>query len=191
MRPAVKVTTRWEAWPAWLELERLSFYLKSNIHAHRRITTRNTPSHRGGPRFAYWSKKSRCCLHSVQVTFTRRTISYSVLRQFRVIRTQLISPIWKIFTENRLLAQNLSAYFRYNVGGNRTAKEPVIPAIFHDMEVPPVPELNGVDEYDAGSLGTYYAAKNGMNIDAERSFVSAKKNVLADGRALWLLINRD
>jgi hypothetical protein len=104
--------------------------------------------------------------------------------QFRVIRAPLISPVWKILDENRLLAQNVrvlevqSAEMHGNCPGcDSPTGKPVIPAIWHELEEPSVPELDEDDEDEVGALRAYDVAKNAMDLDAERILVSALKGM--------------
>ena len=102
--------------------------------------------------------------------------------QFRVIRTPLISPLWQKFAGNRLLAQNVrilevqpSEVDEYSeIYG---LDSPVVPAIFSDLELPLVPELDSDEEDVVGSLKAYNAAKNDMDLEAERMLVSALKGM--------------
>jgi hypothetical protein len=101
--------------------------------------------------------------------------------QFRVIRTPLISPLWKKFAGSRLLAQNVrilevqpAEVDEYTVIYGLDA--PVVPAIFSDLELPSVPELDS-DVEDVGAVQAYHAAKNDMDLEAERMLVSALKGM--------------
>ena len=78
--------------------------------------------------------------------------------QFRVIRAPLISPVWKILAENRLLAQNvrvLAVQCAEEIQGDSPrcdspTEKPVIPAIWDELEKPLVPELDQDDEDEVG-----------------------------------------
>lgn len=124
--------------------------------------------------------------------------------QFRVIRAPLISPIWKKFTENRLLSKNVRVIEVQSEPPPRRCRccdpdEPgdplVIPAIFHDLEQPSVPDINRYDEDTLGARRAYNAAKNAMDLDAERILVSALKGMSGLTSFKWSrtppLINRD
>ncbi|KAF8805754.1 hypothetical protein BYT27DRAFT_7257988 [Phlegmacium glaucopus] len=102
--------------------------------------------------------------------------------QFRVIRAPIISPLWKKFAENQLLAQNvriLEVQSAESHGYHEDAKvdDQVIPAIFGDLEVPSIPELDDDDDDNVEALMAYDAAKNDMDLDSERILVSALKGM--------------
>ncbi|KAF8805753.1 hypothetical protein BYT27DRAFT_6654581 [Phlegmacium glaucopus] len=103
--------------------------------------------------------------------------------QFRVIRAPIISPLWKKLAENQLLAQNVrilevqSTPTHRFLEGNVKVDDQVIPAIFGDLEVPSVPELDDDDDDDVEVLRAYYEAKRTMNLDSERVLVSALKGM--------------
>ena len=101
--------------------------------------------------------------------------------QFRIIRAPLISPLWQKFIGRQLLAQNVRILEIQPVEVDHYTEiygldAPVVPAIFSDLELPPVPELDS-DEEDVGALRTYEAAKNDMDLKAERLLVSALKGM--------------
>ena len=102
--------------------------------------------------------------------------------QFRVIRTPLISPLWQKFAGSRLLAQNVRILeIQPAEVDEYTAiyglDPPVVPAIFSDLELPLVPELDSDDEDDVGALRVHFATKNDMDLKAERTLVSALKGM--------------
>jgi len=102
--------------------------------------------------------------------------------QFRVIRAPLTSPLWKRLAANRLLAQNVrilevqSAEI-HGEHEDATLDEPVVPAIFPDLEVRLAPELDSDDEDDVDTLRAHNAAKNATDLIAERILVAALKGM--------------
>ncbi|KAF8966504.1 hypothetical protein BDZ97DRAFT_1917604 [Flammula alnicola] len=104
--------------------------------------------------------------------------------QFRIIRAPLLSPVWTKFADNHSLAQNVrtlevqSAEIKWNYEG---VEEPVIPAIFRNLEAPSLPvahpEADEADDDDVGALRARDAAKNAADLAAERILVSALKGM--------------
>lgn len=118
--------------------------------------------------------------------------------QFRVIRAPLTSPLWKKLAENQLLAQNvriLEIQSSKVHGDYERAKvdRQVVPIIFRDLKAPPVPDLDTFE--DVETLRGYYAAKNAMDLDAERILVSAIRGMSGLISFRWIrtppLINRN
>ena len=102
--------------------------------------------------------------------------------QFRVIRTPLISPLWKKFAGSRLLAQNVRILEIQPAETDEYSEiygldAPVVPAIFSHLEIPSVPELDSDEEDCVGAVKAYHAAKNVMDLEAEHMLVSALKGM--------------
>lgn len=87
--------------------------------------------------------------------------------------------------------QSSEAHGHYREGAK--VDDQVIPAIFPDLEVPPAPGLDTVG--DVETLRKRYAAKNAMDLDAERILVSALKGMSGLTSFRWSrtppLINRN
>lgn len=117
--------------------------------------------------------------------------------QFRVIRAPLLSPIWKKLAENRLFAQNvrvLEIQCAEVIKGDDRLDESVIPAIFHELEVPSV-LVPDDDDADDDAIRSYDVAKNAKDLNAERILVSALKGMSGLTSFQWTrtppLINHD
>lgn len=104
--------------------------------------------------------------------------------QFRVIRTPLVSPVWKKLAKDHSLARNvrildIQSAEVYGHSQEATLDKPVIPA---GLEAPQIEALvensdsddNDSDEEDRAERARD-VAKNVVDLDAERSLVSALK----------------
>ena len=126
--------------------------------------------------------------------------------QFRIIRTPIISPIWRKLAKDHSLAKNIrileiQSAEPYGHSTDATLDEVVIPEMYTDWEVPQVyltdmVDLDDVDEDDIDKIARIRdAAKNAADLEAERDLVSALKGMSGLMSFQWVrtppLINPD
>ncbi len=126
--------------------------------------------------------------------------------QFRVIRTPIISPIWRKLAKDQSLAKNIrileiQSAEPYGHSTDAALDKVVVPEMYSDREVPQVyltdmADLDDVDEDAVYKIARVRnAAKNAADLEAERDLVSALKGMSGLMSFRWVrtppLINPD